>query len=133
MQKRLVVAHRLLVARRNPTVVLDPIKEALDLVALLVQLSIMLAGLFSPLPARNHRFGLQRRDLSHEGVAVIALVAEHGFDLRALPSAERALPHQRRGLGDLMALARRDGEGQRMAQRIGDDMDFGGKPAPAAA
>lgn len=133
MQKRLVVDNCLLIARRNPTIVLDSSEKPLNFVALLVQLSIMRAGFFSALPARNHSCGLQRRDLSHEGVTVIALVAEHGFDLRALPRAECALLYQRRSLGDLMALARRDGEGQRIAQRVGDDIDFSGKPASAAA
>ena len=124
MQKRFVVAHGLLIARGDATVVLDPTEKPLDFVALFVQLTVIGPWLFSPFSTRNHRFGFQRDDLSHKSVAVKALVRKHRFYGIALRWGERTVFQQRLGLRDIMALTRRYPKGQGIAQGIGDNVDF---------
>ena len=65
---------RLLTPRCYPAVVLQPTKQALDFVAIRIQIPVIGARL-SPIPARrDHRLGSGDRDLFNESVGVVALV-----------------------------------------------------------
>ena len=133
VKKRFVVDHRFLVTRGHPTIVLHTTQKTLDLVAFLVELAIIEPFDFAPLAAGNHRLGLQRDDLGNEGIAVIAFVGKHRLDGPALLWSKHAALEQGLGLRDIMALTRRYGEGQRVAQGIGDNVDLAREAAPRAA
>ncbi len=122
MQKREVVLYRLLVARGHATIVLDPIEKTLDLVAFFVEFDVMGAGRFTPFSAWNDRLGLESGYRVDEGVAVVALVGQDRFDLKTLSRTKHL--EQGLSLGDVMALTRCHPEPERIAQRIGYDMNF---------
>lgn len=83
MEHRQVARGSLLVPRRKPAVLLDAVKEALDVVALLVERPVVPAANL-PAPGRwNHRERAARADQLEHGVAVVALVGDDGagFDV----------------------------------------------------
>ena len=110
---------RLLVARRDPSVLLEPIEEAFDHVALLVQA-------FGPV-ALGLAVALRRNDcqrrlgfyLCDHRVAVVALVADDGAGCRGLGD-------QRRRFGTVVDVARRDRDLERLSRRINARMELGG-------
>lgn len=105
----------------EPPVVLELVDQALDEMALAVEMLVVVALAAS----WNDRFRPQGADVSHQRVGIIAFV---GNDVRTAP-----LGQQRLGLGDVRYRAGREDEVEWVAQRIHQDVDFAAEPTATAA
>ena len=132
MQKRPIVTCGLLIARRHPAKVLQAPKEALYFVSVFVEFAINLTRVFGIFAARNHRLRFERLNEGHQVVAVIAFIAQYGFD-QLLNFWILAKGQERFGLWAIVGLAGRKDELQWVAEGIDERVDFGGEPAPAAS
>lgn len=81
MNERHEVASGLLVARRNPSIVLDPTHESFDQISLLVLVFAVLSLLKSIAARRNHGLSAPTFDVLDQGVCVVALVGNHSSRL----------------------------------------------------
>jgi len=95
----------------------EPAEAAFDAIALPVELLIMHALLFSTAPGRDHRHCVDRFDVVHDAVRVVALV---GDDRLGLPLAQ-----QIDSLSTVVDLPGRDAEVDRLAILVSQQMDFG--------
>ena len=102
---------------------LELVDATFDQVALLVLLLVIRARLGSVLARRDDCYRPADFDEGNEGIAVIPSV---GNDIVA-----GQVGQQRLGLGDVMALTRREPDDQRVAQGIYQDVNLGAETAPA--
>lgn len=119
------ISRRIFVAGRDAPELLYVIEEALDQVALCVEREIAFAFGGAVCLWRDYRLDRAHFQAFDEAVGVIALVCKQGLGL------DRS--GQNFGLGYVVNLPASDAERQRIAQRIGDHMDFGGQTAARPA
>jgi len=120
-----VVASRLLVSSRDSSKALELVKEALNHIALPIQLSIE-AMLLLPLRLRmNHRLLSPVPHRLHEFVRVVPGVTDQRLPVRMIEQVRR---------GDqLVPLPRRQGNVERPPFRVDDDVQLGRKTSSRAA
>ena len=125
MEETEVGRGELVVPREDAAVVLDLVDEALDQVAPFAQMSIVLPR---RLPVGSGRDNGDRATLSDyldEGLGVVPLVGNH-----ILYGGRK---EQRLSLGDVMGLACRELELERITQSVHAHMDFAGEATAASA
>src|SRR5437660_9112278 len=120
MNKPEEVPGRLLVPRRDPTVLLEQVDGPLDLLPLLVQMPVMISLPLPVLLRRDHRLAPPPPRRPDDRVAVVRLVEDVGARLMGTD--------QRPGPRDIGLLAPRQAELHRVAQRIDGDGDPGRGP-----
>ena len=110
------VASGFVIASRDPTALLEPREESLDVISLAIQLLVVGAlNLAIPL-GRNDRLAPLIVDHLKHLVAIVALVGDHLFRRESL--------QQRRGLSDVVCLAGREQKLHRVAQSIAGRVDL---------
>lgn len=112
------------VARSDAPKVLDARKEALDQIAVSVEMTIETALVSSIGTGRDHGLRASGLDHGNEMIGVVALVRNDSLNRQALD-----------GLGgtiDVGDLAGRENDPQRIAKGIDRDMQFGRQSAPRA-
>ena len=113
------------IARGDTPELLDEIEETLDQIALAVESEIAIA-LDSPICfRRDDRFDGAQFQTGNEAVGVIAFVSQKDFG--------PYLGSQRFSLGDVVDLAARQTEGERVSHGIDDHVDFRGQATARAA
>ena len=125
MKKTEVGYGELVVPREDAAVVLDLVDEALHQVALFVEMSIVLPRHLPVGPGRDDGNRATLSDYLDEGLGVVPLVGNH------IPYGGRK--EQRLSLGDVMGLACRELELERVAQSVHAYMDFAGEATAASA
>ena len=125
MEKSEVGRSELVVPREDAPVVLDLVDEALHQVALFVQMSIVLPGRLPVGSGRNDGDRATLPDHLDKGLGVIPLVGNH-----ILYGGRK---EQRLSLGDVMGLACREPELERVAQSVHAQVDLAGEATAASA
>jgi len=119
------VARRLVIARGNGPVLLEPREEVLDQMPRLVQVPVKFAGLLVRRPPRNdHGLAPGQQRLDDPGLGVVGLVCDDGLGWGVLKQLIGPLK--------VMGLARREVKARGIAQRVDRGVDLGAQPAPAA-
>ena len=119
------VSGGLIVAGRNRSVLLEFAIEVFHEVARFVQFLVVGARDFSIAPRRDHEFlPCREQRLDDALVGIESLVCQQCFGSH--------IRQQRGGPFQIMGLARRQDEVQRIAQRIDERMNLGAQPAFAA-
>ena len=111
-------------ARKETSVMLDFVEEALDQMSLLVQMFVVRSLFLAVFSRRYHRFGLFLSNLLQKGVRIIGTVGDRTLKLVVCNQIFR--------LGEVMPLAARQKKAQRIAQGVYARMDFGAEPTSAA-
>ena len=119
------VAGGLFVTCGDGPEVFDGIEEALDEIAFGVECEVAVALGLAIGFWRDDRFDGAHFKAFDEAVGVISLVGDHGPGFN--------LSRQRLGLCDVMGLAAREADRQRISQCIDDGMDLRRKPAARPA
>ena len=104
------VARGFVIASRDPSALLEPREESLDVISLAIQLVIVRALNFAVASGRNDRLASLIVDHLQHLVAIVALIGDHLFRRESL--------QQRRGLSDVVCLAGREQELYRVAESI---------------
>jgi hypothetical protein len=113
------------VARGDASELLDAAEEALDQIAVLVDMPIERTRVDSVGAWRDDRLAALRGNCRHEGIRIVALVGHD--ELGGL------ILNQRGGLLDVGDLSCREDDAQWIAQGIHGDMQLGGQSAARAA
>jgi hypothetical protein len=115
----------LVIAGCNATILLHASKEALNLVAITIQVQINLALLASIAPRGDHWLDLLQQQIVDKLISIVGFIAQQraGFVL-----AEELLGQQ-----DVTAMTWTQQQTPRVAQSIDGDMQFRRQPASAAS
>lgn len=124
-QKAQVANIKLLKTRENATIVLDLVDKTLDKMTLLIEMGIIVVGLFAILSGRNHRRSSLHFNRFEKIFGIVALVRNE--------KVTRAIRQQVRCLCDIMLLPRCEQESQRIPQRIDLDMNLRAESTLATA
>lgn len=100
---------------------LDLVDEALDQMALFVQMTVVLALFFATWRGGDDRFGATLNNQIKEISRIIGLICDNVFGAEALD--------ERRRLGDVVTLTSCQSETQWIAQAIDADVDLGAETA----
>ena len=111
------VCEQLVVARCDTTELLEPIEEALDDIAFLVKIGVVVALEFAVALGRDDDLRSGFGDLPAQMIGVIALVADRSFRIETF--------NQFVCEGDVVTLPRRSNQTNRIAKRIARSVDFG--------
>ena len=125
MEKTEVGRGELVVPREDAPVVLDLVDEALHQVALFVQMSIVLPRHLPVGPRWDDGNRATLPDYLDEGLGVVPLVGNH-----ILHGGRK---EERLSLGDVMGLACRELELERVAQSVDAHVNFAAEATPASA
>ena len=125
MQAGEEIARGFFVAGRDASELFEELKETLDEVAFGVESEVAIASDLAVRFWRDDRLDGSHFEALDEGIGVVALVAEEGFGLH--------FSRECFSLGDVVDLAARQAERQRVAQGVDDHMDLGGRAAARAA
>lgn len=104
---------------------LELAEESFDEVAFAIEREVGFTRLDAIGFGRNHRSNAPLVERLDQGVGVIRFVRKEGFRLDLFKQWSR--------LADIGGLARRQRNGDRIAERIDDDMDFGRQSAAGSA
>ena len=120
------MSSELLIARGDTAELLELIKESLDEVTGLITVMIIVAWRFSIRARRNNRFGRVGLNLLHQGITVIAFIGNDGLGIGR---------HGQQGVGltHVGLFSARQGESDRVAQRINEAVNLGAETARRAA
>ena len=102
----------------------EPAEESFDEIALAIEGEIRLAWSDTIRLGRNDGGDIPALERVDQGVAIIGLVGQERLGLD--------LVQQGSCLADIGRLSGREGQGNRVAERIDDGMDLGGQPAAGA-
>lgn len=124
MQEGHVAANKLFVSGSDAQEMFDPCEEALDQIAILVQMRILESEFLAIGTRRDDRSGTTGLDPLDQGIGVAALVGEDRIGSDACNPIGGALD-----IGDLTST---QNQSQRIAQRIHCSVDFGAQSASRA-
>ena len=110
------VASGFVIAGRDPSALLEPREESLDVISLAVQLLVVRALNFAIPLGRNDGLTSLIVDRLQHLVAIVALVGEDVFRNQSL--------QQRRGLSDVVRLAGREQKPHRVAETVAGRVDL---------
>ena len=98
MDKGQIISGGLVISGSDPSIVLDPVEEALDLVSILVEIVVYLSLYFTVTTGWYDRLCSNALYKGQQSIGVIALVGDHGLWVVG--------GDQRLGLVDIRLLAR---------------------------
>ena len=120
------MSSEFLIARGDTAEWFELIKESLDEVTGLITMMVIVAWSSSIRARWNHRFGRVGLNLLHQGITVIAFIGNDGLGIGR---------HGQQGVGltHVGLFGARQGESDRVAQRINDAVNLGSETARRAA
>ena len=124
MQESHVVASKLFVTRGYAPKMFDACEEALDQIAVLVQMRIVDPEFLSVGTRRDDRLSTAGLDTLNQGIGVVALVGDDRIGLD--------IGDQVGGEVDIGDLTRTQDQSQRVAQGVHSGVDFGAQSASRA-
>ena len=119
-------ASRLVVARGQASKLLGEAEEALDFVAVTIQIAVNSSLGKAVFLAGNHHADPQCFDVGHGLVGVVAFIGQH-------VTCPCGRGQQLAGPAAVGLLTRAQQQAQRVVQGVDQGVDFGRQPAPAAA
>lgn len=108
-------------AGEDPAILFQHAEQDLDLVSCFVERPVGVARLGSPRIGWNDGVGVFAGNPVEDGVAVVGTIAEEDLGLDAFEQGD--------GLWRVTGLASRQGKADRVAQAVGDAVDFGREAA----
>jgi hypothetical protein len=124
MNERQVVPRRLLVPGGDPSIVLDPVYEALDDIPRFVLAFAVLSRLKPVAARRDHRLSTAILDVRNQRVGVIALVGDH--------SPRRVVGQQLARPCDVVLLSRPEAHLDRLSLRVYGNVQLAAEAAARA-
>ena len=118
------VACQCVIACDHTAKLLEPTKEALHQIAVLIQMAIIVSWVGTVTARRYPHLHAHGLDVGHQRIRIVALAADDGLDVQALT--------QGLGLRHVRHFAVRQEPAQRDAPRIDREMGLGTPPAPRA-